>query len=216
MACVKRSWLLSRTGSGPAGLNDGAYDAAVHPQRRAVHAGRQAARHEHDERRDLLRVEEALEDRRRAGVIEEFLLVDFERLVLLRRECLDERAHALTPGRTGQDGVDGHGRAPRHLGEASGDSQLRRLRRAVVDHLRGNLERALARNEHDAAPVAREHAGQIRTRQAYAAEDVHLEEAEPVTIGEGAERFRRAEAGAVDEYVHFWAGLDELRTPLGA
>src|SRR5580698_9253646 len=108
MACVKRSWLLSLPGPGRGGLDDGPYDAAVYTQRRAVHAGCQAARDEHDERRDLLRIEKSLEDRRRAGVQEELLLVHFERPVLLRGKCLHERADALTPGRAGQDGVDGH------------------------------------------------------------------------------------------------------------
>ena len=55
-----------------------------------------------------------------------------------------------------------HGR----LSQSARDGELRGLGHAVVDHLRGNLDRTLAGNKNDAAPVALLHPGQIVPAQA--------------------------------------------------
>src|SRR6266853_3735102 len=71
-----------------------------------------------------------------------------------------------------------------------------------MDHLGGGIDRALAADETDAAPVPLLHAGQIRTAQAHAAEHVYLEEPPPILIGNILKRLWLENAEVVHENVH--------------
>jgi hypothetical protein len=57
-------------------------------------------------------------------------------------------SEAVGPGNTVFSHLRDHGR----LGQSARHGELRGLGHAVVDHLRGNLDRTLARNKNDAAP----------------------------------------------------------------
>ena len=69
----------------------------------------------------------------------------------------------------GQHAVHRDAGAGDRFGDAARDRDLRRLGHAVVDHLRGNLHAALARDEDDAAPVGAAHGRQHQAREPRAA-----------------------------------------------
>src|SRR3989441_5210217 len=71
-----------------------------------------------------------------------------------------------------------------------------------MDHLGGDIDRALAADENNAPPVPLLHAGQIRTAQAHAAEHVDLEEPPPFLVGNIPERLWLENAEVVHENVH--------------
>src|SRR2546422_9352343 len=86
-------------------------------------------------------------------------------------------------GWTGQHCIHRDSCAGTRLVKAGRTSKRRGLRHAVMDHLGGGIDRALAADENDAPPVPLLHAGQIGTAQAHAAEHVYLEEPPPILIG---------------------------------
>ena len=59
----------------------------------------------------------------------------------------------------------------------------------------------LAGNENDAAPIVFEHAWQIVAREADAAEDVDLEETEPLGVGDFGAGVRLEDSQIVDQNV---------------
>src|SRR6185369_2963212 len=85
-------------------------------------------------------------------------------------------------GWTGQYRIHRDSCAGTQLGKAPRNGKLRGLRHAVMDHLGGGIDRALAADENDAPPVPLLHAGQIRPAQAHATEHVYLEEPPPILI----------------------------------
>src|SRR4029077_1749610 len=91
--------------------------------------------------------------------------------------------HAGGTGWTGQNRIHRDPRARTRLGKTARNSKLRSLCHAVMDHLGGGIDRALAADENNAPPVPLLHAGQIRTAQAHAAEHIDLEEPPPFLIG---------------------------------
>src|SRR6266571_301685 len=94
-------------------------------------------------------------------------------------------------GWTGQHRIYRDSGAGTRLGQAARNRELRGLRHAVMDHLGGGIDGALAADENDAPPVPLLHSGQIRAAQAHAAEHVDLEEQPPIFIGNILERLWR-------------------------
>jgi hypothetical protein len=71
-----------------------------------------------------------------------------------------------------------------------------------VNHFDRDLQRRLARHEHDAAPTALAHLRQIGARDANAAQDIDFEHLAPFVVGEVNEAFARIHgAEVVDEDV---------------
>src|SRR5438876_5910193 len=110
---------------------------------------------------------------------------------------------------TGQHRIHRDCCAGTQFGKAAGNSKLRGLRHAVMDHLGGGIDRALAADENDTPPVPLLHAGQIRTTQAHAAEHVDLEEPPPILIGNILKRLWLENAEVVHENVHAWEPLEQ-------
>src|SRR5208282_6411797 len=71
-----------------------------------------------------------------------------------------------------------------------------------VDHLRGDLQRALARNKDDAAPVCAFHRRQVTAGEAHPAQNIDLEEPKPVGVRDLLERLRLKDAEVVDQDVN--------------
>src|SRR5436309_1189846 len=105
-------------------------------------------------------------------------------------------------GWTGQHRIHRDSCAGTQLVKAARNSKLRGLRHAVMDHLGGGIDRALAADEDDAPPVTLLHAGQIRTAQPDAAEYVDLEEPPPILIGNILKRLWLEDAEVVHENIH--------------
>src|ERR1700677_4118217 len=70
-----------------------------------------------------------------------------------------------------------------------------------MDHLDGDVDGGFAGDEDDAAPVAGLHAGEIHAAEADAAEDVDVEKAEPVLVGDGLEGLGLVDAEVIHEDV---------------
>ena len=115
-------------------------------------------------------------------------------------------AERVGPGNTAFTVTGGAGT---RFGKAARNGKLGGLRHAVMDHLGGGMDRALAADEHDASPVPRLHAGQIRTAQAYAAEHVDLEEPPPFLVGNIPKRLWLEYAEVVHENVHDRESLEQ-------
>jgi len=79
-----------------------------------------------------------------------------------------------------------------------------------MDHLRRNLQRALARDEDDPAPIRTLHRRQIGAGEAHPAHDVDLEEAHPIRIRDRLERLRLSHAQVVDQNVDFGMAADQV------
>src|SRR5207245_9517765 len=56
-------------------------------------------------------------------------------------------------------------------------------------------------NEHDPAPIAREHAGQIRAREPHTRHNVDLVKSFPIRVRDFDERFRLKNSGIVHENI---------------
>ncbi len=80
--------------------------------------------------------------------------------LLLCRQLADKLAYAFRSRWSWQHRIYRPLRAHGRLSQSARNGELRGLGHAVVDHLRGNLDRTLARNKNDAAPVALLHPGQ--------------------------------------------------------
>ena len=73
--------------------------------------------------------------------------------------------------RSRQDGIHGHTRPGAGLCQAARNCQLSGLCHAVMNHLRGRVDGALAADENDPPPLPLRHAGKIGATEAHAAED---------------------------------------------
>ena len=145
------------------------------------------------------------------------MLLEFlRRGPLLFRERGDEVNHSFGGGRSSQNAVDRDGGARAGLRNPPGDRDLGRLGHAIMHHLGGDLNRALAGDEHDSAPVALFHAGQVRPAEAHAGHDVDLKQALPVGIGDLLEWLGFKDAQVVDEDVHTRDLANERFTTGGA
>jgi hypothetical protein len=79
-----------------------------------------------------------------------------------------------------------------------------------MHHFGGNVDRAFAANENDAPPVPFLHAGQIRTTQAHAAQDVDFEEPPPFLVGNFNKRLGLKNSQVIDQDVHCRETLDQI------
>src|SRR5216683_6310959 len=112
-------------------------------------------------------------------------------------------------GWTGQHRIHRNSGADTRLGQAARNRELRGLRHAIMDHLGGGIERALATDENDAPPVPLLHTWQKRAAQAHAAEQVDLEEPPPILIGNILKRLWLEYTKVVHENVHKRESLEQ-------
>jgi hypothetical protein len=150
---------------------------------------------------DFVDAGEALQQRTRPVLPDELAGRFRFGLAVLFRQILHEGLDALRHRWTRQYRVDGHAGAARKLGKAARDRQLRRLGRAVMDHLGRDVQRGFGGDKDDAAPVALEHARQIGARQPHARHHIDLEETVPVLIWNIEKTLRFENTGIVDEDV---------------
>src|SRR3546814_16721383 len=81
-----------------------------------------------------------------------------------------------------QDGVDRDSAARQHFRQPARQALHRRLADAVVDHLRGDVQRGFAGDELDASPATVAHAPGVMASQPGAAADINLDELVPERI----------------------------------
>src|SRR5437867_4191245 len=195
-------WVLCRVGFISSGviLEAGLNYSTIHPEGGTVGRGGQWAAHVSHQIGHLFGRREPLQERRRTYRLEKLLFKFCKRFAAakLSRNFL----HTGGMGWTGQHRIHRDSCAGTQLGKAARNSKLRGLRHAVMDHLGGGIDRALAADENDAPPVPLLHAGQIRTTQAHAAEHVDLEEPPPFLVGNSLKRLWLENAEVVHENVH--------------
>src|SRR5439155_8667927 len=79
--------------------------------------------------------------------------------------------------------------------------ELGGLGHAVMNHLHGNLEGRLARDEDNTPPVLLHHGTDIMAAQPDSAQYVHLEQAAPIVVGDLFKRLRLEDAKIVHQDV---------------
>src|SRR6266849_815563 len=185
-----------RAGRSKARLND----SAIHPEGGTVGRGGQRAAHVSHQIGHLFGRREPLQERRRTYSLEKLRFKFCKRFAAakLSRKFL----HTGGTRWTGQHRIHRDCCAGTRLGKAARNSKLRGLRHAVMDHLGGGIDRALAADENDTSPVPLLHAWQIRTAQAHAAEHVYLEKPPPSLIGNILKRLWLEDAEVVHENIH--------------
>jgi len=179
-----------------AGLNN----APVYPQCCPVRRRRKRAAHVSHQARDFLGIDEALEQRRWPHRFEKLLLEFRERFA--SAYLIDELVDPWRVRRSGQHGIDRHRRAGARFGQPARHRQLRRLGHAVMDHSAWSVDRAFAADEHDPAPAAVLHAGQVHAAESHAAEHIHFEEPPPIVVGNLLERLGLEDSQVVHQDVH--------------
>lgn len=88
-----------------------------------------------------------------------------------------------------------------HLSQSTGQRDLGGLGDAVVDHLHRNVQVGLARDEDNAAPIPLQHPRQVEPAQANAAQNVNLEEPQPILIRDLGKRLGLKNAETIHQYV---------------
>jgi hypothetical protein len=130
--------------------------------------------------------------------------------VPLVRQPADKRADTFRSGGAWQHAIDRHPRAGGELRQAAGDGELRRLRHAVVDHLRRNAERRFAGDEHDAAAAAGQHFREIIAAQSDAAHDVDVQDPAPLRVAYVSKELGFVDPEIVDQNVGISRLADEV------
>src|SRR3546814_7704575 len=95
---------------------------------------------------------------------------------MIRQPPRSTRTDTLFPYTTRFRSVDRDSAARQHFRQPARQALHRRLADAVVDHLRGDVQRGFAGDELDASPATVAHAPGVMASQPGAAEDIDLEE----------------------------------------
>ena len=182
-------------------LKDAADYAAFGADRAAVDGNGLRAGHENDDCRDFVGSFKALQERCGPRGREE-LLFDFRRrYILLLSHIFQECGGAFRGGGTGENGIDGDAGACDGFSNTTGDSYLRGLGHAVVNHLSGNVLSGFAGDENNPTPILFKHCGKISAGEAHTAQHVDLEKAQPFRVGNFQERLYIEDTQIVNENV---------------